>query len=61
MLANIFDGIAHLDWVTMAANSRHGSGKPPKPFPRPEIKKIVKNKKTMWPGKTIIDKGVKRG
>lgn len=60
MLANIFDGINHLDWVTIASNSRQAP-KPPKNFPRPEVKKVVKTKKTMWPGKTIIDKGVKRG
>lgn len=60
MLANIFDGITHLDWVTIAANTKHAP-KPPQMFPRPPIKKVVKTKKTMWPGKTIIDKGVKRG
>ena len=60
MLANIFDGINHLDWVTIASNSKHAP-KPPSLFPRPELKKVPKNKKTMWPGKTIIDKGVKRG
>jgi hypothetical protein len=61
MLANVYDAVAHLDWVTIAASSRHGSGKPPKPFPRPEMKKVVKSKKNIWPGKTIVDKGVKRG
>lgn len=60
MLANIFDGITHLDWVTIAANSKHAP-RPPKLFPRPELKKVVKTKKNIWPGKTIIDKGVKRG
>lgn len=60
MLANIFDGITHLDWVTIAANSKHAP-KPPKLFPRPELKKVVKTKRNIWPGKTIIDKGVKRG
>lgn len=60
MLANIFDGISHLDWVTIVANSKHAP-RPPKTFPRPELKKVPKTKKTMWPGKTIIDKGVKRG
>lgn len=59
MLANVYDAIAHLDWITIAANSRHGVGKPPKPFPRPELKKIVKSKKAMWPGKTIVDRGGK--
>lgn len=59
MLANIFDGITHLDWVTIAANSKRAP-KPPTLFPRPELKKVVKSKKAMWPGKTIIDKGVKR-
>lgn len=59
MLANIFDAVAHLDWVTISSNSRHGAGKPPKPFPRPNTKKVVRNKKTMWPGKTIVDRGVK--
>lgn len=59
MLANIFDAVAHLDWVTLQANSRHGTGKPPKPFPRPPLKKVIKNKKTMWPGKTIVDRGAK--
>ena len=37
MLANIFDGISHLDWVTIVANSKHAP-RPPKTFPRPELK-----------------------
>lgn len=59
MLANIFDGITHLDWVTIAANSKHAP-KPPKLFPRPELKKVVKTKRNIWPGKTIIDKGARK-
>lgn len=60
MLANVYDAVAHLDWVTITAHSKHAK-KPPKPFPRPETKKIVKTKKNIWPGRTIVDKGVKRG
>lgn len=60
MLANIFDAVAHLDWVTIASNSKHAP-KPPKPFPRPELKKRVVTKKNIWPGKTIVDKGRMNG
>lgn len=60
MLANVLDAVAHLDWVTIAANSKHAP-KPPKPFARPPMKKVVKTKRTMWPGKTIVDKGVANG
>lgn len=61
MLANIFDAIAHLDWVTVSANSKRVQ-KPPKPFPRPDIKpKRVVTKKNIWPGKTIVDKGRMNG
>jgi hypothetical protein len=56
MLANILDAVAHLDWVTIASNSRN-TPRPPKPFDRPAMKKIVKSKKAMWPGKTIVDRG----
>lgn len=56
MLANVIDAIAHLDWVTVAVNSKHAP-RPPKPFTRPAMKKIVKSKKAMWPGKTIVDRG----
>lgn len=58
MLANVYDAIVHLDWVTVASNSKHAP-RPPKPFPRPELKKVVKSKKAMWPGKTIVDRGAK--
>lgn len=58
MLANIFDALAHLDWVTIAAHKQRGVPKPPKPIKRPEMKKIDKPKKAMWPGKTIVDRGV---
>lgn len=61
MLANVFDAIAHLDWVTIAINKRHGTPKPPKPIKRPEMKKIEKPKKALWPGKTIVDRGVANG
>lgn len=60
MLANIYDAITHLDWVTVSVNSKHAQ-RPPKVYPRPELKKIVKTKRNMWPGKTIVDKGVKSG
>jgi hypothetical protein len=56
MLANVYDAVSHLDWVTIAANSKHAP-KPPKPFPRPELKKRVVTKKNIWPGRTIVDKG----
>lgn len=56
MLANILDAVTHLDWVTIASNSKRAP-KPPKPFQRPPTKKVVKTKKTIWPGRTIVDKG----
>lgn len=58
MLANIIDAVTHLDWVTIAANSKHAP-RPPKPFYRPSTKKVIKSKKAMWPGKTIVDRGGK--
>lgn len=61
MLANIFDAVAHLDWLTIAINKRNNVPKPPKPMTRPAMKKITKPKKAMWPGKTIVDRGVANG
>lgn len=60
MLANVFDAVAHLDWVTIAQASKH-TPRPPKQFPRPVMKKIDKPKRAMWPGKTLVDRGVKNG
>jgi hypothetical protein len=59
MLANVVDALAHLDWVTIAAHSKHAP-RPPKPFPRPTIKKVVKSKKTIWPGRTIVDNSFRK-
>lgn len=57
MLANIFDGIQFLDWHIICANSRN-KPRPPKTYPRPEIKKkINKPAKAKWLGRTIVDKG----
>src|ERR1044072_145681 len=61
MLANVVDGLQSVSWPIIAANSKRAP-KPPKAYPRPAIKKIVKTKKNIWPGRTIIvDKGVRRG
>lgn len=60
MLANVFDAVAHLDWVTIAQASKN-TPRPPKPFPRPATKKIVRTKRAMWPGKTLVDRGVNNG
>lgn len=56
MIANAIDAILALDWHFISANSKHPP-KPPKPFPRPEIKKKEKKPKGFWPGKTIAAKG----
>lgn len=56
MLANVIDAIQAMDWHLIAANTKHPP-KPPKPFPRPELKKKEAKPKGFWPGKTIVDKG----
>lgn len=60
MLANIVDGINMLGWYTIAANTKN-KPRPPKPYPRPKTQKEAPKKKAIWPGKTIVDKGVKNG
>lgn len=62
MLANVFDAIAHLDWVSVAKASKRAP-RPPKAYPRPSLKKVEKQKqkKAIWPGKTIVDRGVADG
>lgn len=56
MIANVVDILQALDWHFIAANSKHAP-KPPKPFKRPELKKIEPKPKPKgyWPGKTIVD------
>jgi hypothetical protein len=56
MLANVVDALGMVDWHIIAANSQRVPA-PPKPFPRPEIKKQKPITKKLWPGKTIIDRG----
>lgn len=56
LLANVIDMLQAVDWHLVAANSKRPPH-PPKPFPRPELK-VKHTKKKMWPGKTIIDKGI---
>lgn len=59
MIANVIDCIQALDWHFVAANSKN-KPKPPKPYPRPEGVQRKTTKK-LWPGKTIVDRGVKNG
>lgn len=56
LLANMIDCIQALDWHFIAANSK-SKPRPPKPYPRPQGKRTTTKK--LWPGKTIVDKGVK--
>lgn len=55
MLANAIDGIMAVDWHIVASNSKHPP-RPPKPLPRPKLKKEAKKPKGYWPGKTIVVK-----
>lgn len=58
VLTNIADILNALDWHFVAANSKN-TPRPPKPLPRPKLKKVEKKPKGYWPGKTIVDRGDK--
>lgn len=56
MLANLFDVMNAVDYHIIASNSKNPP-KPPKPIQRPKLK-VEKKSPKLWPGKTIVEKGV---
>lgn len=56
MLANVIDAVNYVAWSVQAANSKRPPRRP-KPVDRPKITKPKpKNKKTAWPGRTLVQK-----